>query len=391
MSGARTGRAIGFSRCLGGETLYTGSVNVKLNEVNCAIATRREFILISHSDFGKPTRAQLIKDGSFIESVKRDLVPALVDDLEAMYPGYTDMKVYHRMARLLEANAEYQGKGDFLPVRFEDLGFYAFAGVELGHRTEYLGGNMLITYYKPLFSYFSPRPLPDDIVAFTGAVRESDLRHYLYRAPGTPVQPGEPLFWGDIPDYRNLPIAYRVALVCQYVNEHVVAHPDDVTAFVLGAADELPIHRYLVSPTKDADGLNSGWCVRIRDLRPSQEFGRHIADHLKGLVEASEDFEQDSFRHIRRTAKDPSAYRLESQFEGKPKGKRRASPESTLTMVAFVDDLIARQGRPGRGNDLSWEDAAGLLASETGLTYTGNNLRNAYNTYKKRHGQAEGR
>lgn len=370
--------------------------------------------MVSPFDISKPTEAQRIQDGDFLETVKHDLRPGLLDELCNLYEGFSDMTAAKRVNRLVDANIPNHGKGDCLPIEYSNIRFYAYAGVELKDWADCCITPTGTWSYSDKQGRTIPdaiqtrvrMPLIDERVAentydadtscFEHSVNHSDLRMYLYGETSDyswgNKEPtgGKQLMWENIPKYAEMPIAYRVALVCLYVSRHVVALPSDITAFVLGATESLETQRFIYQPTTDRDGFDNGWVLRIRDVRPSQSFVLQIASYLCGVV-AEEERRKSEFAK-RMSEEDPHAdehYSLSSQFEPKPKRKARAANEETETIIAYIDSLRARGTTIGRGG-LSWDDLAGQLAADTEINREGKNLRDSYRSYKKRHG-GEGR
>ena len=338
---------------------------------------RRVIILVS-DNFSKPTPAQAMKDAAFVQSVKNDLVPGIVNELRELYPRFDEMPAIWRVKCLVTENARHYSKerySDGLLIEYGSLKFIAYAGVELFDSAQSywdLDNGCEITYRKPFFDNdISGSPKGEDAKAFFNSVRKSDLAMYLYGE-----NPMGRLDFEHMPKYTELPVAYRAALVCQYVHEHVIATLSDVTAFVLGASETLATHRYIFEPTKDADGLNNGWVIRIRDLRPIGDLGKHIAAHISDVVANSEAMEQEH-------------QAVSSQFEQKER-KRRGADNVTETMVEFVFKLKqTRKIGSRRGDDLSWDEALAQLESQEPTTIgrykNGNNLRDSFNSYVKRH------
>ena len=344
--------------------------------------TKRKVLkLISYSDYSELTAAQRISDESFIRSVRDDLRPALINDLTQCIPKYDELRQNSSelsalsgcMRVLVAENEPFHDKGDRLLIKSKYISFYAYAGIEIMKPSIMLNKNGNIEYHHQCFDpqkgvYLAPGKY------YGHNPSRSLLKMFLYdELPDT---------W---PKFAALPIAYKVAAICEYINENVVAIPEEITSFVLGLTDTFKTRRFIFRATQNVNGEDNGWVIRIRDLRPTQDFGKYIADAIKDYVWSVEEEERKTLEYVERTGEKYGDYR--SQLEPKEPQQRRAGSEETQTLVAFVDDLKSTGVSIGRGGDISWDKAAEQLSSAYGISRTGRNLRDSYNSYKKRHPQ----
>lgn len=345
--------------------------------------------MISYSDYTELTNAQRISDESFIRSVRDDLRPALIDELRQCIPDYEELRQCGPklnsqlvcMRSLVDENEPFHDRGDRLLIESRVISFYAYAGIEIAKPSIMLMDDRNIEYHRQCF----------------------DTQRGVYMAPGdfhghNPSRSLLKMFlYDELPDmwpkFSTLPIAYKVAAICHYVNEYIVALPNEVTDFVLGLTETLQSRRLIFKTTQDVDGTDNGWIIRIRDLRPSQEFGKFIADALKDYIWKVEEEERKALEYANNYGEnyDKVYGELRSQLKPKEPQQRRAGNEETQTLVAFIDDLKAKGISIGRGGDISWNEAAEKLSSAHNVRRTGRNLRDSYNSYKKRHPQQKPR
>lgn len=344
--------------------------------------------MISHSE--NPTDAQLIKDEAFIRSVRDDLRVSLLEDLQSCFSGFADMHISNKLECLVNDNLNHLGKGDSLPIEYGPLIFNAYSGDLLTPTSDtawFSKGNREyneVEWPRPFF----PNKLSDKTFTerdnwFFTEPHDSDLKQYLHDPDFHNLHPE----WG-LPPFQTLPIVFKVALLCRYINEHIISTPSEITAFVLGEIDTVKTFRYIFEPTEDASGIVNGWVIRIHDVRPSQDFGKHVAERIKDFVEEIENDVKRYNSSIDNVEHPELEIKLPQQFEPKNKPRKRSTPDETLTVIAFIDDLIAKGHIIGRGGDMSWDEAAAKLAEYTNgtVTRTGKNLRNSYNTFKQRNG-----
>jgi len=355
------------------------------------VAIRKEFVLISYSD--KPTGAQLIKDEAFVNSVRNELRPALLSELESRFVGFCKMHLAKKLNCLIEDNDKYTGKGDSLPIEYGPVVFNAYSNVVLGGKpessiftTKVRQKNHRVKWRRPFFvNKVSNKTFSERDNWFYSQIKESDLKRYLYEDNFHSLYSGQ-----SLPAYSTLPITFKVALLCRYMSEHIIATPSAITAFVLDDIDTIETFRYIFEPTEDASGMVNGWVIRIHDVRPSQAFGIQIAEQIKSFVEKTEsDDEQFGYSLAPNLSNSGlSTHQLKSQFEPKDKRRKRATPEETQEVIAFVDDLKAKGYVIGRGGNISWDEVAAKLAERTEgeINRTGKNLKDSYASFKKRHG-----
>lgn len=344
--------------------------------------------------FKELTNAQRIKDGSFIDSVRRDLLPGLHNGLRDLFEcedDFYDASVETRLSRLRFENELIGMEGDSLPVKYGFDGFNAYAGIRLNGVLFFSEVQRPGVYLTADGGYLYDMP------------HGSLLDNYLHGELGKLLHDDARM----LPEFSTLPIAYRVALVCKYVDRHVIALPDDITRFVLGCNESIKTHRFLIRPSEDQFGVCNGWDIRIRDVRPGHNFVKHISNRIKDAVAVSEGRESSVDNEIRQmrlavireireeggdfTAEEARAFvdsDLVSRFEVQPTQRNRAkrgdNNDSTATAkYEFVKRYIDENGPIPRGG---WDIVAGRLAKETGISTYGRSLRTSIDSYINRHG-----
>lgn len=217
-------------------------------------------------------------DDLFIESVARDYVRPLQDELAREIAGYEGMDARARFVHVVKLDELQHGQGDSLPLG-EAL---VHAGVRLGREVAFscmVGDAPLmelveVKQYQPRFSdrrqlkqsyalISAPALIPRDVGA-------SRLHEFLVDERET---------------YEALPAPYKAALLCLYVEGEIVARSEDVLAFVLGDcrqdAAELHGADFVEVSAVNANGKPDGWLVRIRGSKPSAELGKKLARALR--------------------------------------------------------------------------------------------------------------
>ena len=296
--------------------------------------------MVSDNKSFQLSESQALRDNAFLNRVKSDFLESLWDELKEI-DGYDGMTEEGKVAHIVKTNKPYFGKGDSLPFGITAGGHVnVYAGTQLGR--EWYLGNQVVCYYRPRFFCSN--------LGEHGEGYSKDMRSFLY---------------DEHEKYESLPVAYKAALLCQYIYQNIVCEMRYITLFVIGHGKNLHPKRVEVDHVADEFGKRYCWALRIRDVRPSVEFGKNLASFLRW---------------------EPNLYDTNG-FKGFETPAPRASDSRSELAYAYIAQLIADGVSIGRGGDMSWDDAAAKLVATYGnkvRSYTGNNLRDGFRKWNQR-------
>ena len=301
-------------------------------------------------------------DDLFIESVARDYLRPLQDELAREIAGYQGMDARARFVHVVKLDERQHGQGDSLPLG-EAL---VHAGASLGQEVAFrcLVGDapsmelVEVKQYQPRFSdrrqlkqSFALNSAPELFPDRAGASR---LHEFLV---------------DEREAYDALPAPYKAALLCLYIEGRVVARSEDVLAFVLGAAE---LHGQLstATPAVNVNGKPDGWLVRIRDSKPSVEFGKNLARALRDYRPGDAEAYPEKVKHRAGDPKTETACRYVYRFEQELKRQGKCLDARKKNGVGF-EVVIAKM-------EVDLGDAVRHYDAKT--------LSDVYRKWKKRNG-----
>lgn len=283
-------------------------------------------------------------------------VTPLMEDAEHQHPGWSNLNIVDRFHVLSNLNEKYIGKGECLPVicpNYELAWFQAYSGMGVSFDWSVFDGK--IGGILPLqFSEHS-------VTQTTHGAR----------------------FILASNKFRELPVAFRVAVIAEYVLENTTIGYSEAFAFAMGSGG-LKTYRIMIAPkvslTTDLQTKRlEGWTIHISDTRPSNEqllaIGRLIRSYDEVILD------QDTRNpHIRNLTE------VHDSFDHRK--ARRSGNAKVREMVLFVDNLIASGKNPKRGGNCTWRDVWCLLMKkrpELVERYsTPEALMQSYSQYKRR-------
>lgn len=321
------------------------------------------------SDLSQLTEAQKVSDDAFIASAMSECITPLQSALRQSVGGFDEMDYQSRVLSLIELNNEVVG-GDSLRFHAGSLSFCARSGGMLGTYKTLSANGRRVSFYEPWFvdegstssndngqlsttwAFLHGLCWPDDGHRYAVTTNQADMSHV-----------------------EALPLPYRVALVALYVAENVNVTREEATKAILGC-DELHSHRFYAMLHQNSVGKFNTWEVHMRDTRPSRKLGEYVASRLRQWSEEKERYAQFMSEQYGFDYESPLAI-----------PSRRASDSRSELAFAYVDALIERGVRIGRGGDKTWNDVAAELVSEYGSrvrSYTGDGLRDCYRKRNQR-------
>lgn len=317
-------------------------------------------------DFNILNDAQGARDSYMVNKIRDDLIAPLVCELEAAIPGYKAMGNESRFAALMKLNEEHAPNGYSLVLDFgmSDNGTRLRSAV-------YSGRNDLHLYSeRDGYKIYDPWFL-ESFGGVPGSIA-SNIEYLLFPPHGHDH--------GFRSVYDGLPLPFKIAVSAQYIKQNVVTTTPKACQFAAGWVSAIEPSRFVCVPMEGTSLQRFGWLIALRDTKPQNEMGIHIAKALRSYTDSAA-----------------------QQFPGWPVDgelvplfaaeQTRTWHKSTELLVDFVERVLPSMGlymgRSGKGKRISIKKAYSMFDElHPGLYKSPKTFYNSYlNARKAREGR----